>query len=175
MQIYLPSTNPSREGTFYATSHWFIACLVIFEYILKTKQKKSALNINPACWTCTVIISILYLHLLVYIKSMLLICAFWGGGGVREMQRGQNSRTGGAVSWCGLLFLFGGACKYYATAKTAQQDWGGWFVLLSVCCVFISFVMIFFLSCWVLFERGVHLFSQLHLNTAKLCQVHFFG
>lgn len=24
------------------------------------------------------------------------------------MQRGQNSRTGGAVSWCGLLFLFFG-------------------------------------------------------------------
>lgn len=24
------------------------------------------------------------------------------------MQRGQNSRTGGAVSWCGLLFLFWG-------------------------------------------------------------------
>lgn len=59
------STNPSRGGgvgrggVFYATSHWFIACLVIFEYILKendakTKTKISALNINPACWTCTV-------------------------------------------------------------------------------------------------------------------------
>lgn len=39
------------------------------------KNEKICININPACWTCTVIISILYFHLLVYIKSMLLICA----------------------------------------------------------------------------------------------------
>lgn len=48
-------------------------------------EKKSALNINPACWTCTVIISILYFHLFLYIKSMcwsaFLHRFVWGGGG----------------------------------------------------------------------------------------------
>lgn len=52
-----------------------IYCLLGYIRIYIETKKKSALNINPACWTCTVIISILYFHLLVYIKSMLLICA----------------------------------------------------------------------------------------------------
>lgn len=53
-----------------------IYCLLGYIRIyMERKEKNSALNINPACWTCTVI-SILYFQLLLYIKSMLLICAF---------------------------------------------------------------------------------------------------
>lgn len=59
-----------------------------------------------------------------YIKSMLLICAFLGGGG-GGLEKCSGDRTAGlAVQYhgVGFFFFFGGACKYYATAKTAQQD-----------------------------------------------------
>lgn len=55
------------------------------------------------------------------------------------MQRGRNSRTAGAVSWCGFLW----ACKYYATAKLHNKiEEAGLNFFLSLCCVFISFIFL---------------------------------
>lgn len=56
---------------------------------------------------------------------------FLMGGGFRELQREHNSRTGGAVSWCGFVL----ACKYYATAKLHKIQEAG---LNFFLCVFFS-------------------------------------
>lgn len=63
------------------------------------------------------------------------------------MQRGQNSRTAGAVSYGVGGFFW--ACKYYATAELHNKiEEAGLNFFLSLCCVFISFIFYDFTYIW---------------------------
>ena len=128
-------------------------------------NKKSALNINPACWTCTVIISILYFHLLVYIKSMLLICAspwfFWG------LENCSGDRTAGLPVQYHLVWVFFELVNIMqpqnCTTRLRRLVWTSFFL----CVVFFFLSHLFFLIFFFFFiilgvfdwERSAFFFS----------------
>lgn len=97
------------------------------------------------------------------------------------MQRGQNSRTAGAVSYgVGFFGLVNIMQPQNCTTRLRRLVWTSFFL-----CVVFLFHFVWFFFFFMIFhhvggvDRKRSAFFLLHLNTTKLflcvCQVHFFG